>query len=110
MRERLEYILNPGCWVGTIQLPSADTVRITEAAGVARPVSGSHALNPKDWRDEQAPFKEARDLVEAMAHAFVSALEKALRRGLHGYRLTENPAKTVRGRILLRSSGPTACG
>ena len=38
-----------------------------------------------------------------MAHAFVLALDKALRRGvLHGYRLTEESAKTVRGRILLR--------
>ena len=50
----------------------------------------SYAFRPNDWRDEQAPFKDARDLVEAMAHAFVVELEKALRRGvLHGYRLTE---------------------
>ena len=98
-----EYILNPGCWVGTIQLPTL-TVRITPKLPVSRVLFlWSHALNPKDWRDEQAPFEEARDLVEAMAHAFVSELEKALRRGaLHGYRLTEESAKTVRGRILLR--------
>jgi 5-methylcytosine-specific restriction enzyme subunit McrC len=60
-------------------------------------------LRPDNWRDEQVPFNDARDLVEAMAHAFVLELEKALRRGmLHGYRLTEESAKTVRGRILMR--------
>jgi 5-methylcytosine-specific restriction enzyme subunit McrC len=89
--------------VGVVQLPTL-TVRVTPKFPVSRVLFlWSYSLNPKHWRDEQAPFKEARELVEAMAHAFVSALERALRRGvLHGYRLTEESAKTVRGRILLR--------
>lgn len=98
-----EYILNPGPWVGTIQLPTL-TVRIKPKLLDSRVLFlWSYACRPNDWRDEQVPFEEARDLVEAMAHAFVMALDKALRRGmLHGYRLTEESAKTVRGRILLR--------
>src|SRR5512132_1168111 len=93
--------MEPG--VGTIQLPTL-TVRVIPKLPVSRVLFlWSHALDPKDWRDEQAPFKEARDLVEAMAHAFVSELERALRRGLlHGYCSIEESAKTVRGRILLR--------
>ena len=99
-----EYILNPGPWVGVVQLPTV-TVRITPEASRrhASFFSGSTQFRQKDWRDEQVPFEDARDLVEAIAHAFVLALDKALRRGvLHGYRLTEESAKTVRGRILMR--------
>lgn len=98
-----EYILNPGPWVGTIQLPTL-TVRIKPKFPSARVLFlWFYAVKRRDWRDEQVPFKEARDLVEAMAHAFASALGSALRKGvLHGYRLTEESAKTVRGRILMR--------
>jgi hypothetical protein len=80
-----QYILNPRCWVGTIQLPTL-TVRITPKLPDSRVLFlWSYAFRPNDWRDEQVPFKEASDLVEAMAHAFVMELEKALRRGvLHG--------------------------
>ena len=80
------------------------TVRITPKLPISRVLFlWFYAFRQNDWRDELAPFKEARDLVEAMAHAFVLALDKALRRGvLHGYRLTEESAKTVRGRILMR--------
>lgn len=98
-----EYILNPGPWVGVVQLPTL-TVRITPKLPAARVLFlWFYAFDSKHWRDELAPFEEARDLVEAMAHVFALELDKALRRGvLHGYRLTEESAKTVRGRILMR--------
>ncbi len=98
-----KYTLNPGPYVGVVQLPTLP-VRITPKLPVSRVLFlWFYRLNPKDWRDELAPFEEARDLVEAVAHVFASALDNALRRGvLHGYRLTEESAKTVRGRILMR--------
>lgn len=59
-----------------------------------------YARQPGRWQHEQVHVGEHRDLVPALAHAFVRAAERALRPGvLQGYQEVEEALPVVRGRI-----------
>jgi 5-methylcytosine-specific restriction enzyme subunit McrC len=52
------------------------------------------------WRDEEFSFAGEPDLLAAMVHVFVKALDRSLAQGLRrDYRVEENDAMTLRGRI-----------
>lgn len=102
----------PGWWqlkagsrvgVATLTLPGGDAIslRIAPKVPIARLFFLlGYARNPKGWRDDIADLAEHTGLVPAFAHAYERQLERALRQGvLQGYRVTEETASLVRGRI-----------
>jgi 5-methylcytosine-specific restriction enzyme subunit McrC len=59
-----------------------------------------YAIKPKGWREDQVEVAEHQGLLPALAHAFERQAERALRQGLlQGYRVTQESAMVVRGRI-----------
>lgn len=59
-----------------------------------------HAPNRDLWSDDVVSLARRDHIVDAIAVAFVGALDRSLARGpLHGYRLQEDALHTVRGRI-----------
>ncbi|MDP8928056.1 MAG: McrC family protein [Actinomycetota bacterium] len=60
----------------------------------------SYALDPVRWRDQLVPVDDRSTLVEAMAHLWLAATLRSLRRGpLQDYQRRDEAIPTVRGRI-----------
>jgi 5-methylcytosine-specific restriction enzyme subunit McrC len=83
-------------------MDDAFTVRIIPKTPIARLffLLGYSLAPEKAWRDGDVEVAEHRDPLPALAHAVERQVDRALRRGLlQGYRVTEEAALVVRGRI-----------
>ena len=93
--------LTPGSIVGALDIGDV-SVAIRPKLDIGRVLFlASYALGELKLRDlEVFRFPEQRPPVEAMAHLFADAAQRAFARGLlHGYRTEEEALHTVRGRI-----------
>ncbi|MFJ9833677.1 McrC family protein [Streptomyces sp. NPDC101169] len=101
------WSLRAGSKVGAVTvagpgLDEAFTVRIIPKTPVARLFFLlGYSLDPgRAWRDGEVEVAEHRDLLPALAHAVERLVDRALRQGLlQGYRVAEEAALVVRGRI-----------
>ncbi|GAA3051149.1 McrC family protein [Streptomyces glomeratus] len=101
------WSLRAGSKVGSVavRVPGADethTVRVLPKTPVARLFFLlGYSLDPKGpWRDGEVEVAEHRDLLPALAHIVERQVDRALRQGLlQGYRVAEESALVVRGRI-----------
>ena len=95
------YRLTPGSHIGAFESGGL-SVSIRPKLAIARVLFlASYAMGAFKLRDMgRFDFAEARTLVEALALALAGAARRAFMGGLvHGYRLEEEAAHTVRGRI-----------
>ena len=95
------YHLTPGSYIGAFESGGL-SVSIRPKLAIARVLFlASYAMGAFKLRDMgRFDFAEARTLVEALALALAGAARGAFAGGLvHGYRLEEEAAHTVRGRI-----------
>ncbi len=95
------YRLTPGSHIGAFE-GGGLSVSIRPKLAITRVIFlASYAMGAFQLRDMgRFDFAEARTLVEALALALASAARRAFAGGLvHGYRLEEEAAHTVRGRI-----------
>ena len=95
------YNLTPGSYIGAFESGGL-SVSIRPKLTIARLLFlASYAMGAFKLRDMgRFDFAEARTLVEALALALAGAARRAFAGGLvHGYRLEEEAAHTVRGRI-----------
>ena len=95
------YNLTPGSYIGAFESGGL-SVSIRPKVAIARVLFlASYAMGAFKLRDMgRFDFAEARTLVEALALALSGAARRAFAGGLvHGYRLEEEAAHTVRGRI-----------
>lgn len=92
--------LTPRDLVGTARLADVE-LHIRPKTPIARLLFLlGYARQPGRWHHEQVHAGESRDLVPALAYAFVRAADRALRKGvLQGYREIEEALPVVRGRI-----------
>lgn len=59
-----------------------------------------YAINPAGWRDDTVDMIGGDDLLPALAHALWRQAERAIRQGLlQGYRVKEESAPVLRGRL-----------
>jgi 5-methylcytosine-specific restriction enzyme subunit McrC len=94
------YDLTPGSTVGSVRLPGCDIVICPKLAVERVLFLVSYAMRATRWRDEPFELGEADDVFAAIVPGFVHHLRAALRRGLvQGYRTTEEPLLTIRGRL-----------
>ncbi|WP_317446351.1 5-methylcytosine restriction system specificity protein McrC [Streptomyces collinus] len=101
------WSLRAGSKVGAVAVgvPGVDepvTVRITPKTPITRLFFLlGYSLDPKGaWREGEVEVAEHRDLLPALAHTVERQVDRALRQGLlQGYRVTEESALVVRGRI-----------
>ncbi|MFE6867128.1 McrC family protein [Kitasatospora sp. NPDC057692] len=99
------WTLRAGSKVGAVSLvvPGGDsvTVRITPKVPVARLFFLiGYSLDPRGWRDGDVEVGDHDDLLPALAHAVERQVDRALRQGLlQGYRMVEDSALVVRGRL-----------
>ncbi|PKW11129.1 5-methylcytosine-specific restriction enzyme subunit McrC [Streptomyces sp. 1222.5] len=101
------WSLRAGSKVGAVavEVPGVDqpvTVRITPKTPITRLFFLlGYSLDPKGaWRDTEVEVTEYRDLLPALADTVERQVDRAVRQGLlQGYRVTEDSALVVRGRI-----------
>lgn len=101
------WSLRAGSKVGAVAVgvPGVDepvTVRITPKTPITRLFFLlGYSLDPTGaWREGEVEVAEHRDLLPALAHTVERQVDRALRQGLlQGYRVTEDSALVVRGRI-----------
>ncbi|MFF5012620.1 McrC family protein [Streptomyces sp. NPDC001165] len=101
------WSLRAGSKVGSVAVgvPGTDetfTVRIRPKTPVARLFFLlGYSLDPKGaWQEGEVEVAEHRDLLPALAHTVERQVDRALGQGLlQGYRVTEESALVVRGRI-----------
>ncbi|MER6432634.1 restriction endonuclease [Streptomyces sp900105245] len=101
------WSLRAGSKVGAVavRVPGVDepvTVRITPKTPITRLFFLlGYSLDPTGaWREREVEVAEHRDLLPALAHTVERQVDRALRQGLlQGYRVTEDSALVVRGRI-----------
>ncbi|MEU1803020.1 restriction endonuclease [Streptomyces sp. NPDC019937] len=86
-----------------VEVPGGEpvTVRITPKVPITRLFFlFGYSLNPHGWRHGQVDVAEHREVLPALAHAYERQVDRAICRGLlQGYRVTEDTALVVRGRI-----------
>jgi 5-methylcytosine-specific restriction enzyme subunit McrC len=100
-------LAEPGLWL----VQAAGVVGVARIADVEIwvrpkvPIEGllfllGYAKNPLGWRDETADVEARDDLVPALAQALGRQSERALQQGLlQGYRVCEEAAPVLRGRL-----------
>lgn len=94
------YTLTPGSTVGVARVGDL-TVELRPKVGLAAVLFlVSYALDPRAWKEPDAPLAASENLAEAIIPLFVRAAQQAIRPGLlHGYRRHDEALTTVRGRI-----------
>jgi 5-methylcytosine-specific restriction enzyme subunit McrC len=95
-----EYTLLPGSTVGVARVDDL-TVELRPKVGLAAVLFlVSYSLDPRAWKEPDAPLAASENLAEAIIPLFVRAAQDAIRPGLlHGYRRHDEALTTVRGRI-----------
>jgi len=95
------YDLNPGSWIGAIQVGRYSIVIRPKIPIDSVLFLISYAIDPDRWHPTaDFQFAPQENLVEAIIPGFVAQMRRAFQRGvLQGYRTVEEPLQTVRGRI-----------